>query len=210
MILADIDIAQVQFPSPLAETEIDLVEFVQLLGGSVGLNRDIIICDGRLYFDSVAQHTAQLQVQGGVEYGILPVAKAYLSAEAALGLLCAEVEGSPAAVGVAIVESEGFHIEFIQHTVVTEALRTGGEAKREYPVGDNDGIGGGLFDPVEDRMDIVEPVIGFSHMGNGNAAGHDAGGIEQNGVGSYLESMLADIRLTGAGKGYLRTAPEGG
>ena len=195
MVLPDINITEVQFPAPFPEAEVHLVKFIELLCGAIGLYGNIIIGDGGLYFNAVAEHTTQLQVESGVEHGILAVAKTDLPAEAAFSFQGAKIKGAPLLPGKAIVEFKRFYIEFADDTVITEALGAGAETKGKYPVGDQYTVSNGSFFPVQFGIYIIKPVIGAGYIGNGERRGHDAYGIKQETVGIYLENPLAKVRL---------------
>ena len=62
MILPDVDITQTELPIIFLELQEDAIEFVQLLGGTVGLNRNIVIRDSRGNLNAVSQ------VFGAYEY----------------------------------------------------------------------------------------------------------------------------------------------
>src|SRR5690606_34175197 len=68
------------------------VKFVQLLRSTIGLNGNIVVGNGRRYFDAVGQVTADLQVKIGSHHRILVITEGYTSAETTIVVDVSEIE----------------------------------------------------------------------------------------------------------------------
>ena len=193
MVLPDVDVSEIQLPSLSLELEKDLVKFIKLLGVAIGLYRDIVVGNGRLYFNAVAQHTAQLKIQGRVQYGILAITKTNLATKASLGFEGSKVEYSFLLVGQLAIKFKRSDIKFIQYTIIAQALGHGIQFVGKYPVAHSDAITGGSFGPDKRSGYKIQPVIARGNAFNDKGSGYDAGGIQSERIALEPYRLLAEV-----------------
>ena len=146
-VLADINITQAQVPGLLFKLQEDAVKFIQLLGGAIGLNRNIIICYGGHNFNTVCQVTIQLKVKAGGNYGILAIAKCNAPPKTTGIVNGAKIKkfiGLPEGI---IIKYKGLSQEIIHDAVVVQVLGNSIQFSIKYAVFNPHTVNGWLLFP---------------------------------------------------------------
>lgn len=186
---SEVEISEGEAAPVLGEPQLYLIEFVEVLGIAVGLDGDVVIGDGGGDADAVAQVSVELEVEGGVEDGVLPVAEGDAPAEGSVVV-------HPSAVGPFVGRAAGGHAQGcndeLPHDGIEAHLSFGCvEAIRKDAVGDGDGVAGRGAQPVEGGIDGIESPEAVGGIWDAEAAGDDAEGIEADGGDAGGDGVLS-------------------